>query len=497
MSPKSACKETIRSVAAVLFVAAAFVFAAWTAYGTLGENDIELVFRASEGHLQAARARRAALWRLSPLDVRADVEADDASIRVVADRRFQKTIERLLSWDGGIELYPIAAASKLDGAPSAGAVPVDRSFVLLPVAGTGLYESVAIDGSNRRVVPERPASVEISDDGKEVSVEVELDETRIAFADPDAFIVSIGNGALAVRGFRLTMDGNRTRLVLRAGSDIRAYRRAFQIARLLAAPSLPKLELATTRSMPSDVWLRLAMFVVPIAIGGTWFSIVRRFDRACPEPWWLVLSTGGIGMLLLLSVLVLRSPVHGSTLDPHLFDGLARVDLLPRAWLGFTLEAGLPEEAVKLFAILVLARWRREFDEPIDGIVYAAAAAIGFSCIEEYGYLAEGRLHAAAFAVRATRCPAIHVFLTSIIGYALGKNLGKGPRQFPVIMIALLVAASLHGLYDALASSPALANAAVILSGVLGSAFVVLVRRARSAVRCDVSPRRATRGSSS
>ena len=55
---------------------------------------------------------------------------------------------------------------------------------------------------------------------------------------------------------------------------------------------------------------------------------------------------------------------------------------LPSALVSYTLVVGLVEEGAKILAVGGFARRRKEFDEPVYGIVYASAAAIGFASVE-------------------------------------------------------------------------------------------------------------------
>ena len=53
------------------------------------------------------------------------------------------------------------------------------------------------------------------------------------------------------------------------------------------------------------------------------------------------------------------------------------------------LITALPEETLKLLAFVLGAGFSRELDEPMDGIVYGAAAALGFTAIENALFLFE------------------------------------------------------------------------------------------------------------
>jgi len=498
--------------AALLFAAAAFVFAAAENYGILGYGDVVMVFRPASPTTLTDRVRRSLTWRLGALETYADLTTTEDEVRVTVNRRAEALVASVALWEGGVQIFRIANDYDLPPIERSGVTtegpdalggrryvgtaealfPVlavldknDPRVMALPVEGTNLYRSVVFAREPAFRAVTRSGAATYLPDGK--TVELFFDENRSVdldkLGDPNDYVVSVARGAVLLRGFAIPAQytsgiHQNTRILLHAGDDLRAYKRAYRLAALLNSPPIPRLTLTSHQSLPTNVTLGVLNVVIPLLVAASWFAIVRRFDRAQPEPWWLVLATGAIAMILAVPELIVRHPVHGSSWDPHLLAGIRRIEAFPRMWFGFTLEAGLPEEGLKLLAVLTLARWRKAFDEPIDGIVYMAAAAIGFSCIEEYGYLYYGRLHASLVAVRATSCPVVHVFFTSIVGYALGQGIGKGWRGAPFVALAYVGAAVCHGLYDALVDSSLFATVGHAYQIALLLLFVYLVRRA-------------------
>src|SRR5579859_5472962 len=47
----------------------------------------------------------------------------------------------------------------------------------------------------------------------------------------------------------------------------------------------------------------------------------------------------------------------------------------------------LPEESVKILVIAIVSVWRRRFSDPMDTVVYGAAAGLGFAAYENLAYL--------------------------------------------------------------------------------------------------------------
>lgn len=100
-------------------------------------------------------------------------------------------------------------------------------------------------------------------------------------------------------------------------------------------------------------------------------------------------------------------------------------------------------EASKVAAMWPAFR-SKHFDEPVDGVVYSSAAALGFACVENALVLREhpGWVW---FARTLLSLPA-HVFFAAAWGYALGRaKRTKTPGA--IFPMAWLVATAAHGLY--------------------------------------------------
>jgi RsiW-degrading membrane proteinase PrsW (M82 family) len=76
------------------------------------------------------------------------------------------------------------------------------------------------------------------------------------------------------------------------------------------------------------------------------------------------------------------------------------------------------EDLAKLLPFVLIILRLSEFDEPIDGIIYASFIALGFSAVENYFYLDYvSNLEAIA---RGFAGPVIHIVLASIWGHYIG-----------------------------------------------------------------------------
>ena len=102
-------------------------------------------------------------------------------------------------------------------------------------------------------------------------------------------------------------------------------------------------------------------------------------------------------------------------------------------------------EASKVAAMWPAFR-SKHFDEPVDGLVYASAAALGFACIENAITLRGNPIGWIWVARTAVALPA-HVFIACMWGYALGR-VKTIKRPGPLFPVAWLIATAAHGLYS-------------------------------------------------
>jgi RsiW-degrading membrane proteinase PrsW (M82 family) len=260
------------------------------------------------------------------------------------------------------------------------------------------------------------------------------------------------------------------------GDGIEAYVRAEKEKRLLATATLPQLKRISAAPKPRERGLETACFVVPVLLSLAWLFVLRRFDRAHPEPLWLIAVTFFFGALSTLpaSLLELAFASLSPWLDPRVVTFGGQLFAFPLAWAVFTLVVGMSEEGAKLLGATFASR-RREFDEPVDGIVYGIVSSLGFAAAENARYFTMTRLEIPVVVGRAFMSVPAHMFFGAIWGYAMGarlvdKRIGVG--------WFLVAAAAAHGLFDALLSTDGGAAFAIALNVVLASVFVVLLRRA-------------------
>lgn len=104
------------------------------------------------------------------------------------------------------------------------------------------------------------------------------------------------------------------------------------------------------------------------------------------------------------------------------------------------------EELAKLLPFLLIARFFPQFNEPLDGIIYASFIALGFAAVENIVYLDFLTTNEAL--ARGFAGPVVHIVFASIWGYYVGRAMLRRQDVLRTAVVALSVAALLHGLFD-------------------------------------------------
>jgi RsiW-degrading membrane proteinase PrsW (M82 family) len=195
----------------------------------------------------------------------------------------------------------------------------------------------------------------------------------------------------------------------------------------------------------SSVLLALLAFGLPIAA----HLLLLRRAASRPAKLWTDVATMALGALAFaISAGIERVLQRWSGLEKHAVE----VDVLV-LFYAFIVAAPL-EQALKVAAVFPVMR-SRHFREPLDGVMFASAAAIGFISAHNVVFLATQPPSGIAF-LRAMLAVPAHIFFAIAWGYALGLDPRRraGGRWFEGTWIA---AALFNGLYDHLifARSPA------------------------------------------
>jgi len=125
---------------------------------------------------------------------------------------------------------------------------------------------------------------------------------------------------------------------------------------------------------------------------------------------------------------------------------LAETAIANTVFFSAFLEAGIPEELSK-FLIFMIFIWNdKNFDEYMDGIVYASFIGLGFACVENIEYVFMFGFGTGV--VRALLSVPGHFLFGVLLGYFLSMAKFHPEKRSTYIWTGLLSAMVAHGLFD-------------------------------------------------
>lgn len=187
--------------------------------------------------------------------------------------------------------------------------------------------------------------------------------------------------------------------------------------------------------------LMFSILAAAIAPGIALLTYIYLKDKYDSEPLGIVVKVFLLGFLVVLPVMIFQ---RGLTI-----------------WLGdyqvlltsFGISAGV-EELLKWFVVCHIIYNHTEFDEPYDGIVYAAAVSLGFATAENLLYAWAGCPSVGTLILRSLLPVLGHATFGIMMGYYFGRaKFTEGRRSKLFLALSLLLPWFWHGLYDMLLST--------------------------------------------
>ncbi|MFQ6030682.1 MAG: PrsW family glutamic-type intramembrane protease [Dehalococcoidia bacterium] len=183
----------------------------------------------------------------------------------------------------------------------------------------------------------------------------------------------------------------------------------------------------------------LGLVLISFTPGLFWLWFFLRHDIHRPAPRRLVAITFFLGCVSTIPAGIVNVTLGPDDLnDPNLSLATVAVSML--------LVTGPFEELFKFLAVRWVPYRSLYFDEPIDGLVFAAAAALGFASLENFIYVLT--YGPEVMLVRAPISTLAHLSLSSVWGYALGQHHASGGRRRGLLIGSLVLAAIAHGLFN-------------------------------------------------
>ncbi|CAM3124335.1 glutamic-type intramembrane protease PrsW [Paenibacillus lupini] len=181
--------------------------------------------------------------------------------------------------------------------------------------------------------------------------------------------------------------------------------------------------------------LLFSVLTAAVAPGVSLLTYLYLKDRYDAEPIHMVVRMFLLGVLIVVPIVVIQ---HGLQL-----------------WLGnhpilfsFVESAGI-EEFVKWFVLYHMIYNHTEFDEPYDGIVYAASISLGFATLENVLYAIYSPATYGTLLMRALLPVSGHALFGVMMGYYVGKaKFATASKRNIYLGISLALPLLLHGTYD-------------------------------------------------
>jgi len=176
-----------------------------------------------------------------------------------------------------------------------------------------------------------------------------------------------------------------------------------------------------------------------------WFVVVADSRPEPPRLVWTAVILGALSVI----------PVGLSEV------WLLHIPLIRNPWLAVDVSTllfvGIPEETVKISLIAVIALRARDFDEPMDGVVYGTAVGLGFAAVENLSYLmAAGPNWEITAIMRGVLSVPGHASYGAIAGAYIARARFGGAlgahsrwRRPRLLLSAWLIPVVLHTLFDA------------------------------------------------
>jgi len=199
-----------------------------------------------------------------------------------------------------------------------------------------------------------------------------------------------------------------------------------------------------------------------------WLLFWLQEDRRHPEPKHLILLTFVAGIAAAVLAASSELVLFGR---PPLLSGLAHrlapaLLALPGLVLG---GVALIEEYLKYAAVKFAVLSRREFDEPVDAMVYMVTAALGFAAVENVLFLTPvfggGFVGGVELTIsRFWGANLLHAFSSAIVGYAIARH-HWSPWRKHAVAAGVITASVLHALFNSL----------ILTKDTLPASFLLLV----------------------
>ena len=112
------------------------------------------------------------------------------------------------------------------------------------------------------------------------------------------------------------------------------------------------------------------------------------------------------------------------------------------------IAVALPEEIIKIIPFLLVLKYRKFVNEPIDFLIYSSASALGFAFYENINYIIGYSETGNIVAIRSFLPSVMHMVVSSIFSFGIFLYLKSKKIKF--IFVGVLLASLIHAVYNTL-----------------------------------------------
>lgn len=192
-----------------------------------------------------------------------------------------------------------------------------------------------------------------------------------------------------------------------------------------------------------DIFYKLFIALLPVAI--LMFYIFKRDTEKEPiKEIWIAF---GFGVLSVIVALGFSVPAKNIGLYPD--DPATIIGAIWKSFIG----AAIPEEIAKFIMLWLFMRRCKEYDQYMDGIVYAVCISLGFAALENIFYIVDESEWLSNGILRALTAVPGHYCNGVLMGYYYSKVRLSHFSTFKDRAMIVVAPIITHGIYDALAFS--------------------------------------------
>jgi len=180
--------------------------------------------------------------------------------------------------------------------------------------------------------------------------------------------------------------------------------------------------------------------MVAMIPGILWMWYIYKSDIFEPEPIGKIILIFVGGILMVIPVALIEAGFS------ELMGISGNIDSLYKAISLSWFIAGIIEEFAKFGVVIFGIYFTKDFNEPIDGIIYSSAAALGFASLENFIYI--NKFGTAIILIRGPLSTLGHLLFSALWGYGLGRGKFHPTIARRLAFTGLLLAAGAHGLFN-------------------------------------------------